>query len=280
MSKESKSKVSIWGEFNLLTGLSGAGIIAIVLVCVGIYVFMNLSPDKKVNIYDDADIFTREELSSLEEMIEDLSDDKDINVIIVTTRYKGRGYTNSDEDCERFAEDFYFDHIRGVPLQNNSGFCLLVDLTEDKPGSRFFWLYTYGTAHFAVDDEECYEIFYNHKDDLSYERYYDALEGILEDLGEYNFKGYPQIIFFTMLIPLVGAWFIANGMAKGKALDGRPSADQYANGIKAIGKADKVTKVRTVHHTSSSSGGGFSGGGGGFSGGGGGGFSGGGGGRF
>ncbi len=273
-----KSKVSIWSEFNLLTGLGGAGLIAIVIACVAVYVFMNLSPSKKVNIYDDADIFTREQLSDLEDMIEDLSKDKDINVIIVTTRDKGRGYTNSDEDCERFAEEFYFDHIRGVPLQNNSGFCLLVDLTEDEPGRRFFWLYTYGTAHFAVDDDECYEIFYNHKDDLSYERYYDALEGILDDLEDYSFKGYSQIVFFTMLIPMAGAWFITVLTAKGKALDKRPAAEQYSNGIKAIGKVDKVTKTRTVHHTSSSSGGGYSGGG--FSGGGGGGFSGGGGGRF
>ena len=274
--KKSESKISIWNEFNLVSGLGGAGLIALVIACIGMYIFMNLSPKKTVKVIDDADIFTRSEISELEDIAEDLSEDKDINIVIVTTRNKGRGYTNSDEDCQRYAENFYFDHIRGVPLQNNSGFCLLVDLTEDEPGRRFFWLYTYGTAHFAVDDDECYEIFYGHKDDLAHERYFDALEGIMDDLDDYSFKGYPEIVFFTMMIPVAGAWFVTHVVARGKKLDSKPGAERYANGVSAIGTNDIVTKTRVVHHTSSSSsgGGGFSGGGGG------GGFSGGGGGRF
>jgi len=280
MSKNNKQKISIWNEFNLVSGSVGAGLIVLVILCTALYIFMNLSPKKTVEVVDDAGILTRSQRVELEDLAEELSEDKDINVVIITTRDKGRGYSNSDEDCQKFAEDYYFDTIRGVPLQNNSGFCLLVDLTEDEPGRRFFWLYTYGTAHFAVNDDNCYELFYAHKEALSYCNYFDALEGILDDLEDYNYKGYAQIVIFTMLFPLIGSGIVTSIFARGKKLDARPDADEYANGVKAIGASDKVTKTRVIHHTSSSSGGGYHGGGGGFSGGGGGGFSGGGGGRF
>lgn len=275
MSKNNKQKISIWNEFNLISGLWGAGLIVLIIACIALYVFMNLSPKKTVKILDDASVLTRSQERDLERIAQNLSDDKDINVVIVTTRDKGGRYSNSDADCRRFAEDSYFDSIRGVPLKNNSGFCLLIDLTEDEPGRRFFWLYTYGTAHFAVDDDECYELFYSHMNALSNQRYFEALYDILDDLEDYSYKGYSQIVFFTILIPLVGALILVKFIASGAPLDKKPSADKYSNGIKAIGTMDTVTKTRRVYHSSSSGGGG-----GGFSGGGGGGFSGGGGGRF
>lgn len=276
-------KLSVLSELNGASIGVGIALICIILASVVFYIFMNLSPKKTVKVVDDADLFTSEEIDNIEDAAKKLSKEKDINVVIVTTNNKGKGYSNSDADEKKFAEDYYMKSVKTVPLQNNSGVCILIDVTLDYQGGRFFWLYTYGTAHFAVSDDECYSLFRRYLSQLGNGEYGSAVESITNDLNNYSYQSYAAIVFFTIIIP-IGLSFLSLGVATPKRrLDKLPAISTYSiPGSNIVAKSDAFLSKKVIHHESSSSGGGgFSGGGGGgFSGGGGGGFSGGGGGRF
>lgn len=277
---EKAQKISIWSELSGASVGVGIGLLGIVIVAIIFYIFMNLSPAKKVRVDDYAEILSEAEESELKDMARSLSKDKDINVVLVTTRNKGDGYTNSDDDCARYAGDYYMRNVNTVPLQNNSGICILVDLSIDEDGQRFFWLYTYGTAHFAVSDSECQNLFYRNKEHLGRGEYFEALEDIVGRLGGYSYKGYGAIVFFTMIIPVLLAMIITFFATPMRKLDPVPVPSTYMNKANStVTGEDKFLRKTVVRIESSSGGGGggFSGGGGG---GGGGGFSGGGGGRF
>ena len=278
---KNNTKLSIWSELSGASIGVGIGLLVLVIFAICFYVFMNLSPAKKVRVDDHAEVFTEAEEKDLFELASKLSADKDINVVIVTTRNKGDGYTNSDADCARYAGDYYMRNVNTVPLQNNSGVCILVDLSIDEDGQRFFWLYTYGTAHFAVSDDNCSRLFYNNKELLGRKEYAHALSNILDSLGNYSYQGYGAIVFFTIIVPVLAGLLITKIATPSRKLDPVPAMSTYSvtDSMKAIQNTD-IFKYRTVVRMESSSsgggGGGFSGGGGG----GGGGFSGGGGGRF
>ena len=279
---QNKEKLSVFSELNGASIGVGIGLICVIIASIVFYVFMNLSPAKHVKVVDDADIFTSEELEDITDAAKKLSKDKDINVVIVTTRDKGKGYTNSDDDEKRFAEDFYNANVKTVPLQNNSGVCILIDVTLDYQGGRFFWLYTYGTAHFAVDDDDCYSLFRKYFSQLGSGEYGTAVLGITKDLKQFSYQNYGAIVFFTIIIPIGLALVVTALATPRRRLDRMPAISTYSiPGSNVVEKSDVFKSKKVIHHTSSSGGGGFSGGGGGgFSGGGGGGFSGGGGGRF
>ena len=283
--KNTNTKLSVFSELNGAAIGVGIGLICIIIASLVFYIFMNLSPKKSVKVVDDADLFTEEELDDITDAAKKLSKLKDINVVIVTTRDKGKGYSNSDEDEKRFAEDYYMDHVKTVPLQNNSGICILIDVTLDEPGQRFFWLYTYGTAHFAVDDDDCYRLFRSYLTELGNGEYGTAVKGIVGKLEGYSYTNYAPIVFFTILIPIGLAVAFTAIITPKRKLDKAPSVIAYSGDhTNIIEKFDKFKHKSVVRLSSDSGGGGgFSGGGGGggFSGGGGGGgFSGGGGGRF
>ncbi|MBR3246973.1 MAG: TPM domain-containing protein [Clostridiales bacterium] len=281
--KEKAPKLSVFSELNGASIGVGVGLIAIMVASLIFYIFMNLSPAKTVKVVDDADLFTSQEMDDITAAAKKLSKEKDINVVIVTTKDKGRKYSNSDADEKRFAEDYYMDNVKTVPLQNNSGVCILIDVTLDYQGGRFFWLYTYGTAHFAVDDDDCYGLFRKYIDKLGSGEYGAAVEGITKDLGKFSYQNYGAIVFFTIVIPVGLALVFTFIASPRRKLDKVPAISTYSiPGSNVVEKNDVFKNKRVIHHESSSSGGGgFSGGGGGgFSGGGGGGFSGGGGGRF
>ena len=273
-------KISIWSELSGASIGVAIGLLVTVILAIAFYIFMNLSPAKRVKIDDSANIFNESEETYIEGLVKILSRDKDINVVLVTTRDKGRGYGNDDDSCKKFAEDYYMKNVNTVPLQNNSGICILVDLTIDEDGQRFFWLYTYGTAHFAVSDDECQGLFYKNKEYLGRGEYATAISNILKSLNNYSYKGYGAIIFFTMIIPVLLALLITKLATPSRKLDPAPAASHYRiSPPTSVAGSDTFLRETVVRIESSSSGGGgggFSGGGGG----GGGGFSGGGGGRF
>ena len=178
------TKKSIWGEFSALSGVMILVLIGIVVLSVAAFIFMNMRPEKRVKILDDAEIFDEDEMEELEDLAEDLRKENDINVVIATTRDNPEG--TADEDCKKYAAKIYKKNCIRTSMQDNSGICIFIDLTLDYEGGRFFWLYTYGTAFFAVDDDECQELFGRYKPELKSGRYSDAIESILEDLQEYD----------------------------------------------------------------------------------------------
>lgn len=278
-------KKSILGEFNALSGALMALVIAIIIVSIGAFIFMNRVPPKKVVIEDEAGIFSEDELEALEEAAEALKDENDINVVIVTTRDNPNA--ESDEACKDYASKVYKKHCIPHSLQDNSGICIYIDLTLDYPGGRFFWLYTYGSAYFAISDEECQQIFQLHRSWLEKGDYAVAVEAIMGHLMgyEYHMTGLLIIYGCSIIIPLIIAFLVAFvGTYNGK-LDPVPDSKKYLDKQSStqISRTDDVIRksTRVIRNTSSGGiSGGFSGGGGGFSGGGGGGHSGGGGGRF
>lgn len=283
--KEKREKISIWGEVSTLSVVAMAILAAVIIGCLALYIVMNIPPKKTYKVIDDANIFTKEEEEELKDKIGSMSRNKDINVIILTTRDKGKGYTNSDEDCQKYVTDYYTKNIVDNPFRNHSGFCILVDLSIDEDGQRFFWLYTYGTAHFSVDDDDVMSIFRSHKGDLTSQKYYDAINGILGDLNRYSYQNQSAVVFFSLIIPAALAALIAFVGVRSKKLDPKPRVEQYVDRSQTdVAVTDKLVRTRRIVMSDNDGGGsGFSGGGfsgGGFSGGGGGGFSGGGGGRF
>ncbi|MBR3465328.1 MAG: TPM domain-containing protein [Clostridiales bacterium] len=278
--KRNNQKISIWSELSGASIGVAIGLLVIVILAIVFYIFMNLSPAKRVKIDDSANIFTKSQETYIEGLVKNLSRDKDINVVVVTTRDKGRGYGNDDDSCKKFAEDYYMKNVNTVPLQNNSGICILVDLTIDEDGQRFFWLYTYGTAHFAVSNDECQGLFYKNKEYLGRGEYATAISNILKSLNDYSYKGYGAIVFFTMIIPVILAMIITKLATPSRKLDPAPAASYYRiSAPTAVAGSDTFLRQTVVRIESSSSGGGGGGSSGG-GGGGGGGFSGGGGGRF
>lgn len=275
MSKKNQNKISLFGEMSMMSVAAVVGLIAVFIGCFAFYIFMSSSPKKHVIVDDDARIFTNAEENELERLASRLSRDEDINVVIVTTADKGRGYSNSDEDCAKFAADYYADKCIKTSLVNNSGICIFIDLTIDEPGQRFFWIYTYGTAYFAIDDDECNKIFASQRTELSNGEYYQALENIFGKLGKYNYESVEIMAFFTLVIPALLSLLITWLCTSPPGLDKKPKSKEYEVSSEGLNLKETLVKTQRIRHESS--GGGFSGGGGG---GGGGGHSGGGGGRF
>ena len=276
--KPQNNKISFFGEISMMSVMGTIGLIALVIACFAFYGFMSSSPKKRVIVEDDAGIFTSREIRDLEDMAEHLSKSADINVVIITTRDKGRGYDNSDEDCAQFAEDYYADKCIKTSLVNNSGVCILVDLTLDSPGNRFFWIYAYGTACFAIGEDECYSLFNSQRSALSDEEYYEAFSNILDKLEDYDYDSMGIMTFLCLVIPAGLALAVTAIATSPRVLDKKPQSKTYETPESSMALSDRVTRTRRIKHESSSGGGGFSGGG--FSGGGGGGHSCGGGGRF
>ena len=285
-----KYKKSLWGEFTFLSGGLLAGFVVLCILSIVLYVYMSIPTSKKVVVQDDAEIFTSSQIDELESMAKKLCKSKDINVVIITTRDKKDSlrsskykYSNSDEDCNKFAADYYADKCMPHKLRDNSGICIFIDLSIDEPGMRYFRMFTNGTAYYAVSNEDCDNIFRRQKGLLAECQYYDALENVFDDLEDYCFSGFGFVTFICLICPiLVSLLACAVGFRKGK-LDPAPKYKEYLENTANVRDSETFLRQKvivTYDSDSSGGGGGFSGGGGGGFSGGGGGHSGGGGGRF
>lgn len=257
-------KKSIMAELNAVSiGLISL-MVAIIILCTGIYILMNTHADKYVFVNDEAKIFTPEEIRTIKRNAQRLSDDKDINVVIFTTKHNGFGYSDDNDDYARVASDMYKSECIDSSFRDNSGIVIMIDLTEDAPGRRFFWIYTYGTAYFTLDDDECNSIFGRYRRDLTEERYSRTVNNILDDLDGYNWHGGGVIFtyFLSLVVPLAAAFVLTIIFFRKNKLDKRPDTAHYRQGFVNLGTSDKF-RNRTVTVTYSSSGGGHGGGGGG-----------------
>lgn len=249
MSKaEKKIKKSIFAEFSLLSAGSLILILGLIAFCVAFYIYMAKPPEKKVMLTDDAGVFTQEEKESLLKTAEHLSSDEDINVLIVTTRSKGSGYTDSDEDCARFAEDFYKKNAMSKYFKDNSGICILLDLTLDYPGGRFFWLYTYGTAHYSMPDSVINQMFKDQRKTLSDGQYSTALTTILTQIDDGKIRSIGVWSLYLILIaaPLLLAGITVFRALKPAKLDPAPDSSAYMMNVKDAGGETRKTSSHTT----------------------------------
>ena len=273
---KTNAKKSVFAELSFVSASMILLFIAIIIACVIIYGIMIQSPKKKVVVVDDANVISASMEREITEKATKLSKSKNINVVVITTRDKGRGYTNSDEDCNQFAEDYYRRKVAGSYYQDNSGMCILIDLTLDRDGDRYMRMFTNGSAYYAIDDEECNSIFNRHKAQLKNEEYGESILDILDDVKSYDFSMAATFMNgLTIVIPVVLALLITKIATGKKKLDPIPPSSQYLTQRTNMQNQDRFVNQHVVVTHASSSSGGMGGGGGG-----GGGHSGGGGGRF
>lgn len=206
-----KFKKSIFAELNSLSITAGIMIFLLMLACIAGYIYLLVPTPKTVRIEDGADVFTQEEIEDLKDAAKDLSKRRDMNVIIITTRDKGAGYSDSDEDCAEYCLDQYDEIVRKNTIKDNSGMCIFLDLTHDAPGERFFWMYTYGSTYLAISDSEINDIFAKAKsnglEDLDYAR---AMNFIIDEVGSHAWNKESELggTIVAAVIPLVFAIII------------------------------------------------------------------------
>ena len=56
------TKKSIWGEFSALSGVMILVLVLVVIGSIAAFVFMNMRPEKKMKIIDDAEIFSESDI--------------------------------------------------------------------------------------------------------------------------------------------------------------------------------------------------------------------------
>lgn len=219
-----KYKKSIFAEINSLSITAGIGILILMLACIAGYIYLIIPTPKKVLIDDSAEVLTKEEEEDLEDLAEDLSSRRDMNVIIITTRDKGKGYTDSDEDCAEYCLDQYDKIVRKNKVKDNSGMIIFLDLTIDEPGERFFWMYTYGSTFLAIDDNEINRLFEMAKPGLEEQDYEEAFESILKEVKSRRWNKEKELsgTVVAAVIPVVLAIIIYKKTGK-IIIDKKPS---------------------------------------------------------
>jgi len=253
-----------------------------VVFSIFLYIFMVIPPPKKARLEDQGNLFSVEEQEKIERMAKSISSEKDINVFIYTEASRGNFSSVTDAEIQVKVDRKYREMADIIFLKDNSGIMVYIDEQE-----RYFYIFTYGTAHASVTDSECDRIFRSVKNTLSAGNYGQATIKSLESIEEHSFtSGLLTITYVAMFVLppvlalLLVMWLVRKRKTK-SATNSKTYLDQ--NNSQVYQNSDTYTRQMVdVRYVSSSSGGsGFSGGGGGFSGGGGGGGrTGGGGGRF
>jgi len=271
-----RRRISALSEFSALS----AGILVVVAIlavfAVASYVYMLRPPVKTSALEDRADLLSESEVEDIAGLAENLSNKKQINVIVVTTSEKGGQYAYGDEGSEAFASDKYVELANGQSFKDNSGVLLLVDMEN-----RYVYIYTYATAHAAVTNEECIQITDSVVYLLQQEQYASALESMIGQISDNDFFSGALILVYILYIigPLAIAAIVLLIAGHKKRSKITTDYSTYLDLINTRDTGDQdVFDHKTVTVTTTSSGSGSHGGGGG--GGGGGGHSGGGGSHF
>lgn len=273
-----RRKMSVLAEFSILSAGILVAVIALVIASVFVYIYLTQTPKKNVVIEDNAELLTQSEEREMKTLARDLSNDKDINVVIVTTDDKGVNYAQDDEGSESFAQDKYRQLSERTDFKDNSGVLLLIDMEN-----RYVYIYTYGTAHAAVTNEECVVMTDSVVSDLGAERYAAAFQSLIGQIQNGDFFSLALVMVYVLLFlgPLVIVAIVLRIATHNKRSKITTDYSTYLDMTNTRDTGDKdVFDHKTVTVTTTSSGGGYGGGRSGGGGGGGGGRSGGGGSHF
>lgn len=258
-----RRKTSALSEFSVLSAGILAAIIVFAVLSIAFYVFMMRPPVKTYAIDDAADLLSQTEEKKIGNLARELSEKKQINVIVVTTDDKGESYSQNDDGSESFAADKYAELSGFTSFKDNSGVLLLIDMEN-----RYVYIYTYATAHAAVTNEECVAMTDSVVYKLQQQKYADALESLIGQISDNDFFSGALVMLYVLYIagPLAivaVVLFIAAHRKRSKITTNYTTYMDLVN-TKNLGDQDIFDhKTVTVTTTSSSSGGGHSGGGGG-----------------
>ena len=257
-----RRKTSALSEFSALSAGILAAVIVLAVLSVAFYVFMMRPPEKTYAVEDGADLLSQTEEKQIGAMARELSEKKQINVIVVTTADKGSNYSQNDDGSESFAADKYAELSDFKSFKDNSGVLLLIDMEN-----RYVYVYTYATAHAAVTNDECVAMTDSVVYKLQQEKYADALESLLEQISENDFFSGALVMLYVLYIagPIAIAaavLLIAAHKKRSKITTNYTTYMDLVNS-KDMGDQDIFDHKTVTVTTTSSSSGGFSGGGGG-----------------
>jgi len=258
-----RRKTSALSEFSVLSAGILAAVIVLAVVAVFAYIFMMRPPEKISVVEDKAHLLTKSEESRISDLADDLSNQKQINVVVVTTDDKGSLYSHDDSGSESFAADKYVELTNFKSFKDNSGVLILIDMEN-----RYVYIYTYATAHAAITNSECVEMTDSAVPALKSEQYSKALESLIAQISDNDFFSGALVLVYVLYIagPLAIVaivLFIVSRRKRSKISTNYTTYMDLVN-TKDTGDQDLFDhKTVTVTTTSSSSGGGFGGGGGG-----------------
>lgn len=121
-------------------------------------------------IVDEADILTSREERALEKLAQEIRDEHEMDVVILTVDSLG------GRPVQDAADDYYDEHGYGVG-RDYSGVLLLIDM-----GDRRWHISTCGDAIKAIKDRDIDKLFDAMADDLSNGDHYEAFESYLYSL--------------------------------------------------------------------------------------------------
>jgi len=260
-----RRKTSALSEFSVLSAGILAAVIVLAVVAVFAYIFMMRPPEKISVVEDKAHLLTKSEESRISDLAEDLSNRKQINVVVVTTDDKGSLYAQDDSGSESFAADKYVELTNFKSFKDNSGVLILIDMEN-----RYVYIYTYATAHAAITNSECVEMTDSVVPALKNEQYSQALESLIAQISDNDFFSGALVMVYVLYIagPLAIVALVLFIVSRRKRSKITTSYTTYMDLINTKDTGDQDVfdhKTVTVTTTSSSSGGGggFGGGGGG-----------------
>ena len=266
-------------ELALLSYSLWALFIVTVILSVFLYVFMVVPPPKTCVVEDNGKIFSQEEFDKINELARTIAREKDVNVFVYTADIKENFVRSEDSELNAFIDKKYRELADVVFLKDNSGVMIYIDVQE-----RYFYIFTYGTAHASITNSECEEIFQSVKVRLANDDFGGAAIASIKRVQNHNFTSGLLILTYLgmYILPVVLALLIVLWIMKKRKKIPTTNSSTYLdhNNSEVYQNSDTFSRKTvsvTYVSTSSSGGGGFSGGGGG---GGGGGRTGGGGGRF
>lgn len=165
--------------------------ICLMVICVAIMMNGTLTVRAaEQRVYDDAGLFTAEEVQKIEEKIESLKERIPYDVVIVTTDNAG------GKDAMTYADDFYDDNGFGTG-DDKSGVLLLIDMDN-----REIWISTCGEMIYILTDERIDKILDKVYIGVSAQDYNNAVRRFLNQTEDYV-NPLPKALatgFFTGLV--------------------------------------------------------------------------------
>jgi len=132
-------------ELALLSYSLWALFIVTVILSVFLYVFMVVPPPKTYVVEDNGKIFSQEEFDKINELARTIAREKDVNVFVYTADIKENFVRSEDSELNAFIDKKYRELADVVFLKDNSGVMIYIDVQE-----RYFYIFTYGTAHASI----------------------------------------------------------------------------------------------------------------------------------
>lgn len=142
------------------------------------------SVDKSIKVYDYADLYTDEEEQLLALRVNEFIEKSKLDLVVVTI--SENPYGSYDSDITEYADDFYDYNDFGFN-SSKDGLLVLIDMDNRAPA-----ISTSGLAIKYYDDERINEILESNYYNLTTEKYYDAMFGMVEVIDNYFDKGVPK----------------------------------------------------------------------------------------